>query len=128
MNRCDQPGWEPVVIPDGRRGLWVRLVESLELCAGREGDDDYLRLDIGQVFTRQDLHTLYELMETVQMSVELQACEDHCASCPRTKYLQTLTYLERVRQWAEHRLWKMKWVWLWDRVGWRIWQALQRKP
>jgi len=40
---------------DPRRGLWYRVVEdgrkvtSLEICAGREGDDDYVKIERGQV-------------------------------------------------------------------------------
>lgn len=47
-NRCLEPGWEQIGNYDhvGRRSLWVRFHdESFELCAGREGDDAYVRID-----------------------------------------------------------------------------------
>lgn len=48
--RCDEPGWVDIGKNDGRRSLWVRFdpeASSLafEVCAGREGDDDYVRID-----------------------------------------------------------------------------------
>lgn len=48
LRRCDQPGWVDIGKSDGRRSLWIRMAvdnRSFELCAGREGDDDYLRVD-----------------------------------------------------------------------------------
>jgi len=47
--RCTQPGWIEVCKPDGRRGLWVRTsAGSVELCAGREGDDAYVQMRPGR--------------------------------------------------------------------------------
>jgi hypothetical protein len=121
-NRCDEPGWEPVVIPDGRRGLWMRdnrvdpndLIMELELCGGREGEDDYLKLKAGQVLSARDLFELWGLMATVQWSVELQACEDHCNDCPRTEYLSRLGYLGRARE--ELNRWRYRARDFWQRV------------
>jgi hypothetical protein len=69
MTRHLEPGYAKIgaTCSAGRRSLWMRLnyspegrqhgeehgvlmadtdtVESIELCAGREGDDDYLRID-----------------------------------------------------------------------------------
>lgn len=42
--RCEEEGWIQLALPDDRRGLWIRITATaLELCAGREGDDDYAR-------------------------------------------------------------------------------------
>jgi hypothetical protein len=72
--RCEEPGWEEIgkQCSAGRRSLWLRInytpeeiaeaeanlekgvstilatvgtVSSIELCAGREGDDDYVRIE-----------------------------------------------------------------------------------
>lgn len=73
--RCQEPGWEEIgkTCTAGRRSLWLRInytpeaiaeadarlektgigaiwacaenVASFELCAGREGDDDYVRIE-----------------------------------------------------------------------------------
>ncbi|MGC2778798.1 MAG: hypothetical protein WA418_24530 [Bradyrhizobium sp.] len=47
MNRCAEPGWQRIGRIDStqRRSLWIReSPDSLELCAGREGDDAYVRI------------------------------------------------------------------------------------
>ena len=45
MLRLDEPGWVEIGkrCSVGRRSLWMRSTDmTLELCAGREGDDSYL--------------------------------------------------------------------------------------
>jgi hypothetical protein len=48
--RASEPSWQQIGVsrdPSGRRQLWARLHQdwhTLELCAGREGDDAYVRL------------------------------------------------------------------------------------
>lgn len=47
MIRCNEDGWICVAMhdPSGRRGLWYRLTaEGIEICAGREGDDDFVKI------------------------------------------------------------------------------------
>ena len=48
MMRCNEPGYVRIGIlcTAGRRSLWVRWCEggAVELCAGREGDDAYVRI------------------------------------------------------------------------------------
>lgn len=40
MIRSNEQGWTPLSIPDGRRGIWIRVTkDEVALCAGREGDD-----------------------------------------------------------------------------------------
>lgn len=48
--------WQIAAQHDRRRGLWYRTkvdidhkVLTLEICAGREGDDDYVKIERGQV-------------------------------------------------------------------------------
>jgi len=45
MHRHREDGWTKIGITDGsrRRSTWVRLTDdTIELCAGREGDDEYV--------------------------------------------------------------------------------------
>lgn len=64
MHRCDERGWVKIGVTctSGRRSMWVRFnykpdlppqlrmisdsrtIESFELCAGREGDDEYTKI------------------------------------------------------------------------------------
>lgn len=52
LNRCIDPGWRRIGRIDsaGRRSLWIRETWNrdgpacIELCAGREGDDAYVRI------------------------------------------------------------------------------------
>lgn len=46
-NRYLEPGWQRIGRIDhtGRRSLWMREYgNDIELCAGREGDDAYIRI------------------------------------------------------------------------------------
>lgn len=71
--RKDEPGWELIADPDGRRGLWMRqTVTHLELCAGRDGDDTYVKIELGQEVTTRTLASLAEVMETLRYAVELE--------------------------------------------------------
>lgn len=65
MERSRQSGWVLAVRddPSGRRGFWYReTVEDgrhvLELCAGREGDDVYVRLVEGESITVEQLREI----------------------------------------------------------------------
>lgn len=47
VSRHLEPGWRRIGRIDGqrRRSLWIRETsDALELCAGREGDDAYVRI------------------------------------------------------------------------------------
>ena len=83
--RCRQPGYEEIIVPDGRRGVWVRTtppladeargyerdwesVTQLEICAGREGDDDYVVLRPGMVVTPRMLCALYDVFSTLRFA------------------------------------------------------------
>ncbi len=86
--RKDEPGWEEIGLFDhaGRRGLWLRrqppmpentlrvdapIVEQIEVCAGREGDDDYVKLTVGDTLTTHQLAALEGVFTTVQWALEL---------------------------------------------------------
>jgi hypothetical protein len=76
--RKDEPGYEEIACPDGRRGLWIRSTEDeqglllrLEFAAGREGDDDYLELQEGERLTRQKLHELRDVMHRLRYAHEV---------------------------------------------------------
>ncbi|EYF07067.1 hypothetical protein [Chondromyces apiculatus] len=79
MTRHLQEGFEPVVVPDGRRGIWQRVthgegrrVTRLELCAGRDGDDQELVLVAGDVVTADQLFALHDSLARVRWSDELR--------------------------------------------------------
>ena len=71
MGRCFDRGWELIAVPDGRRGLWMRRSSSgfiLELCAGREGDDAYVKLDIGEPITIEVVHGIVDVLRYLEWS------------------------------------------------------------
>lgn len=87
---CDPDGWHEVMLPDGRRGLWEREgkcggcdAPTVEYCAGREGDDAYVRLVVGELVTGDLLAALGDVMATAGWAVEM-AEEDRKAvnDCP----------------------------------------------
>ena len=52
----------------GRRGIWIkpelnseRQYQKLEVCGGREGDDMYVSLSVGDVITPEILRTITSL-------------------------------------------------------------------
>ena len=64
MTRSSQPGWEPIAT-QGRRGLWMRrTAEGVELCAGREGDDDHVSVRVGDVVSPGTLRDLLGVLTT----------------------------------------------------------------
>jgi len=86
MMRLDEPGWRCAAMhdPSGRRGLWYREVRmgpepqhlglrhpgprvGVEVCAGREGEDDYVRLVAGAVLMPADLRRLAGCLRTGAM-------------------------------------------------------------
>lgn len=72
MMRCNEPGYDEVCKPDGRRGLWMRYTKnSVDLCAGREGDDDYIKLTAGQHLTQEDIAAIVGIVLTLRWSHDL---------------------------------------------------------
>lgn len=61
-DRASQPGWRKIIDPDksGRRAVWFRRAgEALEICGGREGDDDYVLLERVSVDQERRLSGLF---------------------------------------------------------------------
>jgi len=43
-------GWTCLTCLDGRRGVWMKVTATtVELCAGREGGDAYVKFVVGEV-------------------------------------------------------------------------------
>lgn len=65
-------GFVKIYVPDGRRGLWMRVGgadskgNTLELRAGREGDDSYLRV----VLAPEELADARDVLETFRFAKE----------------------------------------------------------
>jgi hypothetical protein len=65
MLRCTEPGWIKICCPDGRRGLWMRVSDaSIELCAGREGDDALLLLRRNTAVSLAEIDAAREVLST----------------------------------------------------------------
>jgi hypothetical protein len=45
--------------------------ERVELCAGREGDDEYVSFDLGEAVTKEHLHRGRSVLEYFAYAVEL---------------------------------------------------------
>ena len=74
--RCLEPGWEQVgeLDPAGRRGLWVRRGEGfVEFCAGREGDDEYVKLVADERTTHDLLGVISSARWASSLAVEASA-------------------------------------------------------
>lgn len=64
--RYREPGWIELVCPDGRRGVWMRVTAtSIELCAGREGDDVLLHLNLGLRVRKRHIAEAGAILETL---------------------------------------------------------------
>lgn len=87
LMRCEEPGFEAVDVPDGRRGLWMRTaaasmrqVERLELAAGREGDDALVVLQAGETLTPELLGEVEDALSRLRYACEVAA--ENARSCP----------------------------------------------
>ena len=73
MSRCLEPGYVRIgmLCTSGRRALWYRhnADGSIDLCAGREGDDAHVHLDAS--------HPLFREL------ADVLGAADFAASCPR---------------------------------------------
>ncbi len=75
--RCQEPGWTLAAMNDPvrRRGLWYKVDNwqsptVLEVCGGREGDDYYLKLELGQTVTNINLKALDNVLSTCRWVLE----------------------------------------------------------
>ncbi len=76
-NRAMQPGWQRLAKPDPRRGMWAygldppTQLQVLELCAGREGDDAYVRLEVGQVLDHKTMADLADVLDFLRYASDM---------------------------------------------------------
>lgn len=72
MIRCKGPGWVELAYPDGCRGVWMRVTDqTVELCAGREGDDVYVEFRIATIVIPEQLAMAQEILESLAFAKEL---------------------------------------------------------
>lgn len=67
LNRASEPGWKCISMhdPSGRRGVWFRVNSqnsTIEICAGREGDDWYSKIEVGNIISINDIKNLAECL------------------------------------------------------------------
>lgn len=69
--RALEEGWELLSAhdPNGRRGVWMRSTPrntdtptSIELCAGREGDDAYVKIELHETMTAKKLYEILDVL------------------------------------------------------------------
>lgn len=78
MMRMNEPGWVELARPDGRRGVWIRVTDrGIELCAGREGDDEYLSLEKGKLVSDEDIYHAQEIVCSFEWARELGEEQNH---------------------------------------------------
>lgn len=71
--RCEKPGYVQLARPDGRRGVWARAMgDEINICAGREGDDVFLSLKVGEVVGERHVKLFGEILQTYAWSLQLQ--------------------------------------------------------
>lgn len=79
MSSLEKAGWKCIAMhdPAGRRGVWYRTtprdvrtdqkiqepVGTIEMCAGREGDDAYVIIAVGTVMDERKMYDLLSLLE-----------------------------------------------------------------
>lgn len=76
-NRAFEPGYVLAAMNDvsQRRGIWYRHNKeenSIEICAGREGDDGYVKIQAGQTVTPEMVKAIEEIMSTGAWMVDRQ--------------------------------------------------------
>lgn len=71
--RNQQPGWCEIALPDGRRGLWSRVsLNQLELCAGHDGDDAYIKLTAGDTLSLETICALEDVLNTLRFAWDME--------------------------------------------------------
>jgi len=72
MACANEPGWVPLSIPDGRRGIWARITkDTFELCSGREGGDEHVVFKKGESVTEETLYHAREVLSTYRYAMEV---------------------------------------------------------
>jgi hypothetical protein len=88
LMRRSEEGYREVMCPDERRGLWFRVTgeHTIELCAGREGDDSYFKAKVGEPFTLDQLKALEDVLLYAIYAVEV--AEDDWISAQAVKRME----------------------------------------
>lgn len=93
MSRSSEPGYEEIYKHDKRRGVWLRTVcdaatmlpARIDLCSGRDGNDQHVTIEIGQVVTPE---MIYKLADVVRYGKDAKASFDPpygiCDECGKT--------------------------------------------
>ncbi len=72
--RYNEPGYVQCAQYDSdyRRAIWYRKNkdDSIEVCAGREGDDDYVKLVPGEPLTKETMAAIGDILATGTMIVD----------------------------------------------------------
>lgn len=64
--------------PSGRRGIWYRQTDRntpLEICGGREGDDAYVKMTIGEAITPRMLFEVEDILSRGAWMVDEQKAQ-----------------------------------------------------
>ncbi len=78
--RSSEKGWRSAAMhdPAERRGIWFRVNEGtkerpyliVEVCGGREGDDDYVKFEVGKTLSQNDLNTIEDILDRSRWVLE----------------------------------------------------------
>jgi hypothetical protein len=83
-NRFTNEGWILAAMNDksGRRGIWYKPFKDgcVEVCGGREGDDNYVKLEVGQTLTEEDIKALDDILCRNAFRIDLRV-EDGELDC-----------------------------------------------
>lgn len=74
MLRCCEPGLVRIgrYCPSERRAMWIRSTgDTIELCAGREGDDAYVSFKKGQPLPTNEVAKLIDMLEYAVYAVDI---------------------------------------------------------
>ena len=107
--RCTGDGWVELARPDGRRGIWMRVTEfSVELCAGREGDDEYVSFEMGKSPTKRDITQAKDVLAAFEYAQELGGVHEEQEQEP----LQRVVCVDpcRCNECTEPDAWVMYWT------------------
>ena len=118
LNRCAEPGWLRIGRIDSprRRSLWIRDTRgaqpAIELCAGREGDDAYVKITPENPQWRELQHLLScakfaaEFEDPDGLTLAREAGEDVSDSIELRITSMRVPASELVRSFAQHHAWR----------------------
>ena len=77
--RSSEDGWIQLIPFDksDRRSMWVRISKDvIEFCAGREGDDSYVKLNLSTQNNKNSLVSLKEVIDTGIYAYDIDSMEE----------------------------------------------------